>query len=93
LHAVDALVAGGIPVIEITLTVPGALGVLRQVAGHFGDSVLLGAGTVLHANQARAAVDAGAQFIVSPGLHVELLQVGEALNVPVIPGQSHQILS
>jgi 2-dehydro-3-deoxyphosphogluconate aldolase/(4S)-4-hydroxy-2-oxoglutarate aldolase len=86
LHAVDALVAGGIPVIEITLTVPGALGVLRQVADRFGDSVLLGAGTVLQADQARAALDAGAQFIVSPGLNLALLELGQTLDVPVIPG-------
>lgn len=86
LQAVDALVSGGIPVLEITLTVPGALGVIEQIAARYGDRVLLGAGTVLRPEQARAAAQAGAQFIVSPGLDPELLQLAAALHVPIIPG-------
>lgn len=62
----EALLAGGVDCIEITFTVPGALRVLERVADRLGDRVLLGAGTVLDAETARAALLAGARFVVSP---------------------------
>lgn len=86
LRAVEALADGGIPVAEITFSVPDAAAVIRTLATHFGAHVLLGAGTVTRPEQARAAVQAGARFIVSPGLDPELVQIGHALGVPVIPG-------
>jgi len=86
LHAVEALVSGGIPVVEMTLTVPDALAVMRKITAQFGRTVLVGAGTVCSGKDARATVEAGAQFVVSPGLDAEVIQTARALDVPVIPG-------
>jgi 2-dehydro-3-deoxyphosphogluconate aldolase/(4S)-4-hydroxy-2-oxoglutarate aldolase len=86
LQAVEALVAGDLPVVEITLTIPDALAVMRAVTARFGDTVLVGAGTVTSAEQARAAVRAGARFIVSPGFDPEIVEAAHALDVPVMPG-------
>lgn len=65
--AAEALVAGGISVVEITMTVPGAIDVIRELSSTVGSEVLIGAGTVLDAHTAAKCVEAGAQFIVSPG--------------------------
>lgn len=65
--ATEALVAGGIPCVEITMTVPGATEVIRDLANRMSDDLLIGAGTVLDVNTAVRCVDAGAQFLVSPG--------------------------
>src|SRR5215475_15601008 len=86
LDAVEAIEAGGIPIVEITMTVPNAISTIRQVAARCGDRVLVGAGTVCNAHQARECLDAGAQFLVSPGLSVAVLEVARTLGVPVIPG-------
>lgn len=86
LSAVDALVAGGLAVLEITLTVPDAIAVMREVAARFGQSALIGAGTVLSAADAERAVQAGARFIVSPGFDPEVVRAAHALDVPVMPG-------
>jgi 2-dehydro-3-deoxyphosphogluconate aldolase / (4S)-4-hydroxy-2-oxoglutarate aldolase len=66
LMAAEALVAGGISVVEITMTVPGAIEVIRELSSAAGREVLIGAGTVLNAHTATKCVEAGAQFIVSP---------------------------
>ncbi len=73
--AVNAIRLGGIPIAEITMTVPGAIGTIRQVVKMMGDEILVGAGTVLDAETARRCIDAGAEFIVSPGLNVETIDV------------------
>jgi 2-dehydro-3-deoxyphosphogluconate aldolase/(4S)-4-hydroxy-2-oxoglutarate aldolase len=65
--AAEALVAGGISTVEITMTVPGAVEVIRELSASIGSKVLIGAGTVLDARTAAKCVEAGAQFIVSPG--------------------------
>ena len=70
MKVVDAIREGGVTVLEITMTVPGALGVMEQVAKRFGNDVLLGAGTVLDAETARACMLAGARFMVSPALNL-----------------------
>jgi len=85
-RAVDAIYAGGIAIMEITMTVPNAVAVIRQVAKQFGDTMLTGAGTVLTAQQAEECLDAGAQFLVSPGLSLEALAVAKKRNVLAIPG-------
>jgi 2-dehydro-3-deoxyphosphogluconate aldolase / (4S)-4-hydroxy-2-oxoglutarate aldolase len=85
-RAARAVYEGGIDVLEITMTVPDALAVLRQLAAELGDRVLLGAGTVLDAASARACVAAGAQFIVAPGLDLETVRVAQELGTPVMPG-------
>lgn len=69
--AVDAVCAGGIPIVEITLTVPGAVGAIADIVKDMGSEVLVGAGTVLDGEGAQRCLDAGSQFIVSPGFDPE----------------------
>ncbi len=85
-RAVDAICAGGIPVIEITMTVPDAPKMIEELVRHYGTSVLTGAGTVTTAKQAAICLDAGAQFLVSPGLSVPVLQAAAQRGVLAIPG-------
>lgn len=86
LAAVEAIRAGGIPILEITLTVPGAVKIIRELARTLGDQALIGAGTVLDAETARACIDAGARFVVSPSLDIPTIEACRSLNVPVFPG-------
>jgi 2-dehydro-3-deoxyphosphogluconate aldolase/(4S)-4-hydroxy-2-oxoglutarate aldolase len=86
LAAVEAIRAGGISVLEITMTVPGAVKIIRTLTRQLGDEALIGAGTVLDADGARECVDAGARFIVSPALDVETIETCRALDVPIFPG-------
>jgi 2-dehydro-3-deoxyphosphogluconate aldolase / (4S)-4-hydroxy-2-oxoglutarate aldolase len=86
LDAVEAIEAGGIPIVEITMTVPNAAATIREVLQRCGDRVLVGAGTVCNAAQARECLDAGAQFLVSPGLSVAVLEVARTLGALAIPG-------
>src|SRR2546427_4985281 len=73
--AADAVCQGGIPIVEITMTVPGALDVIRELAKNSASEVLVGAGTVLNAEAARRCLDAGAQFLVSPGLNLQTVEL------------------
>jgi 2-dehydro-3-deoxyphosphogluconate aldolase / (4S)-4-hydroxy-2-oxoglutarate aldolase len=73
--AADAVCQGGIPIVEITMTVPGALDVIRELASNSASDVLVGAGTVLNAEAARRCLDAGAQFLVSPGLNLQTVEL------------------
>jgi len=82
----EALLEGGLSSIEITTSVPGAVEVLRTLAGAFGDRVLLGAGTVLDLDTAKRFIDAGARFIVAPIYRPELLRLCHAYDVAVAPG-------
>jgi 2-dehydro-3-deoxyphosphogluconate aldolase / (4S)-4-hydroxy-2-oxoglutarate aldolase len=82
----DALEKGGAPVFEITMTVPGALKVLEELAKTVSDGVVLGAGTVLDAETARLAILAGAQFIVSPTLDAETIKMCNRYAKVVVPG-------
>ena len=66
---VDAMMAGGVTVVEVTMTVPGAVELLRELGKEYGAKLLLGSGTVTTADQAQATIDAGAEFVVSPSLH------------------------
>lgn len=86
MRAVDALKAGGLDVLEITLTVPGALRVIEEVSARFGADALVGAGTVLDAGAARASVEAGARFVVSPALDLETVACCRERGVAVLPG-------
>jgi len=67
--AAEAVCKGGIPIVEITMTVPGAIEVIRELSKSCGHEVLIGAGTVLNADDARRCLDAGAEFLVSPGFN------------------------
>lgn len=82
----EALLAGGVIAIEITFTVPNALQAIREASGRFGGKVLVGAGTVLNAEACRAAIDAGAEFIVSPITKLEIVETAHALDKPVMLG-------
>ena len=84
--AVQAIYAGGIPVVEITMTVPDAVAVIREVAQQYGSSVLIGAGTVTTGEQAELSIRAGAQFLVSPGLANTVLSVAQACGILAMPG-------
>lgn len=84
--AVEAIRAGGIPILEITLTVPGAILVIHELAKRIGDDALIGAGTVLDAETAQQCIDAGAKFIVSPALDVPTIALCRRLDVPVFAG-------
>jgi 2-dehydro-3-deoxyphosphogluconate aldolase/(4S)-4-hydroxy-2-oxoglutarate aldolase len=81
-----ALADGGIDVIEITMSVPNALDVLRQVRQALGDRLLLGAGTVLDPETARAVLLAGAEFIVAPTLNLEVIRLCQRYDKLVMPG-------
>ncbi len=82
----QALLAGGIDVMEVTFTVPKAHRVLEEVASKLGDQVLLGAGTVLDTETARIAMLAGAEFIVSPALNVSVIEMCRRYDKLCLPG-------
>ena len=85
-RAVEAICAGGIPIVEITMTVPNATSVIRHVLREYGSTVLIGAGTVTTGEQAEQCIRAGAEFIVSPGLSTHVLAVAQACAKLAIPG-------
>ena len=70
---VEALVAGGITVVEVTMTVPGAIEVLRELKRSYGSKLLLGSGTVIDGAECEATIDAGAEFVVSPSFHPDVV--------------------
>jgi len=86
LRIVDALVAGGIRTLEITMTVPDAIGAIKAVADRFGSSVLLGAGTVTSRALAEGSLDAGAEFLVTPCVVLDVIAVAKERDVAVLPG-------
>lgn len=86
MRAAEAIVAGGIGIAEITMTVPGALKVMEAVAERYGDKVLLGAGTILDTETCRAAILAGAEFIVTPALDVRVIEMARRYSKPIFPG-------
>ncbi len=86
-HAlVHAMMAGGVTVVEVTMTVPGAIELLRELKQRHGDRLLLGSGTVTDAAQAQATIEAGAEFVVSPSLHPEVIAKTKAMGKVAIPG-------
>ena len=86
MKVVDAIREGGVTVLEITMTVPGALGAMEQVSKRFGNDVLLGAGTVLDPETARACMLAGARFVVTPTLNPATIEICRRYSVPIMPG-------
>ena len=84
--AVQAIIAGGISVGEVTMTVPGAVDLLAELKSEYGTKLLLGAGTVTTAEQADATIDAGAEFVVSPSFHPAVVAVTKARKKLSIPG-------
>jgi 2-dehydro-3-deoxyphosphogluconate aldolase/(4S)-4-hydroxy-2-oxoglutarate aldolase len=86
LSVVEAMIAGGVTVVEVTMTVPGAIDVLRELNTNYGSKLLLGSGTVTTAAEAEATINAGAEFVVSPSLHPEVIHATKSANKLSIPG-------
>lgn len=86
LRAAEAIIEGGVGIAEITMTVPNAIRVMERVVEKFGDKVLLGAGTILDPESCRAALLAGAEFIVTPALDVRVIETARRYSKTVVPG-------
>lgn len=86
LAAADAVKAGGVNAIEVTMTTPGALRVIEQATARYGEEVIFGVGSVLDPETARAAILAGAQFVVCPTLKLETIEMCHRYDIPVVPG-------
>ncbi len=82
----EALKSGGITAIEFTIPTPNSLEMIKQASAQLGDSVIMGAGTVLDPETARAAILSGAQFIVTPALNLKTIELCQRYGKPVIPG-------
>src|ERR1022692_4851064 len=85
-QAVEAMYQGGVRAAEITMTVPGAIRALEKVADRFGDKIMLGAGTVLDPETARACMLAGAEFFVTPSLRVSTIEMVKRYSKVICPG-------
>jgi 2-dehydro-3-deoxyphosphogluconate aldolase/(4S)-4-hydroxy-2-oxoglutarate aldolase len=86
LGVVEAMVAGGVTVIEVTMTVPGAIDVLRELKRSYGSQLLLGSGTVTDVAECAATIDAGAEFVVSPSLHLDVIAETKKRDKVSLPG-------
>jgi 2-dehydro-3-deoxyphosphogluconate aldolase/(4S)-4-hydroxy-2-oxoglutarate aldolase len=86
-HAiVKAMIEGGVTVVEVTMTVPGAVDLLKELKHEYGAKLLLGSGTVTTAAEAEATIDAGAEFVVSPSFHPDVVACTKAMGKVSIPG-------
>lgn len=86
-HAVvEAMIAGGVTVVEVTMTCPDAAAILRDLKSRYGNGILLGSGTVTTAKEAEETIAAGAEFVVSPSLHPEVIAATKAEGKLSIPG-------
>jgi len=86
MRAIDAIREGGISILEITMTVPGAVALIEQVSKLYGDVATVGAGTVLSPETATACIEAGAKFVVSPALNLDTIACCRRHDVAVMPG-------
>ena len=86
MRTIDAIRDGGISILEITMTVPGAVELIEKVAKAYGDEATVGAGTVLDPETAAACISAGAQFVVSPALNLETIACCRRHDIAVMPG-------
>ena len=86
IRAIEAIFRGGIRTAEITMTVPGAIRALEKVADKFGDQMVLGAGTVLDPETARACMLAGAEFFVTPSLNLKTIEMAKRYSKVITPG-------
>ena len=83
---IDALAKGGVRALELTMTIPGAVHLIREIAPTLPDDFLVGAGTVTDADTARAVIDAGARFVVGPVLRPDVIRVCHERDIPAMPG-------
>jgi 2-dehydro-3-deoxyphosphogluconate aldolase/(4S)-4-hydroxy-2-oxoglutarate aldolase len=86
MQAAEAVCAGGIPIVELTMTVPGAIEVIAQLVKSMNRDALVGAGTVLDAETAQRCLDAGAQFLVSPGFDLATVQLAKRTGILIMAG-------
>src|SRR5207247_10261746 len=86
LLAAEAVCRGGIPIVEVTMTVPGAVEVIRELRKRSAPDVLIGAGTVLEVEMARRCLNAGAQFLVSPGVGIAIVEVAARAGAMLLAG-------
>jgi 2-dehydro-3-deoxyphosphogluconate aldolase/(4S)-4-hydroxy-2-oxoglutarate aldolase len=86
MQAAEAVCAGGIPIVEITMTVPGAIDLISQLAKSMGSEVLVGAGTVTDAETAQRCIDAGAEFLVSPGFDLDTVKLANRAGKLIMAG-------
>jgi 2-dehydro-3-deoxyphosphogluconate aldolase / (4S)-4-hydroxy-2-oxoglutarate aldolase len=86
LGVVEAMVAGGVTVIEVTMTVPGAIDVLKELKRSYGSKLLLGSGTVTDVAECAATIEAGAEFVVSPSLHMDVITETKKRDKVSLPG-------
>jgi 2-dehydro-3-deoxyphosphogluconate aldolase/(4S)-4-hydroxy-2-oxoglutarate aldolase len=86
MRAIDAIREGGISVLEITMTVPGAVKLIEELAKRYGKDALVGAGTVLDPETANECISSGAQFVVSPALNLETIACCQKRDIAVMPG-------
>src|SRR5205809_7867273 len=85
-QAIEAIRAGGVPILEITMTVPGAIRLIEDMAGRYGGDAVVGAGTVVGPEAGRARLPAGARFVVSPSPNLETIACCRRYGVAVRPG-------
>lgn len=85
-HLIEAILAGGISIFEVTMTVPNASSLIKKLVDDLGDEAIIGAGTVLDAAEALNCLSAGAKFIVSPVLNLDVVEVCRQANTAVFPG-------
>ncbi len=83
---VNAMIAGGVTVVEVTMTCPDAVGLISELKREYGNKLLLGSGTVTTAKEAEATIEAGAEFVVSPSLHLDVISATRAAGKLSIPG-------
>jgi 2-dehydro-3-deoxyphosphogluconate aldolase/(4S)-4-hydroxy-2-oxoglutarate aldolase len=86
IKSIEAIYRGGVRSAEITMTVPGAIKALEKIADQFGDKIMLGAGTVLDPETARACMLAGAQFFVTPSLNVKTIEIAKRYSKVICAG-------
>jgi 2-dehydro-3-deoxyphosphogluconate aldolase/(4S)-4-hydroxy-2-oxoglutarate aldolase len=84
--AVEAIKNGGVKAVEVTMTTPGALALIEEARQKYGDEILFGAGSVLDTETARAAILAGADFIVAPTLNLDVIALCNRYDIPIMPG-------
>ncbi len=83
---IEALALGGVSVAEVTMTVPNAIGLIKQVTQELSDDIIIGVGSVLNAEVAKQAIEAGAKYVVSPIFKKEIIDMAHEYDVPAMPG-------
>ncbi len=83
---IEALALGGVSVAEVTMTVPNAIGLIKQITQELSDEIIVGVGSVLNAETAKQAIEAGAKYVVSPIFKKEIIDAAHDFDVPAMPG-------